>query len=319
MTENVPVRCPACSRSHAFVVAVYPCACGAPVEPPLLRDAPVEPVTHRTWADEWVRVRCTACGRQDHWPRPELGCPCGSVLRIPVREVAARTEIRPGQEPARPAAREDGGGTPTGAGHENAGDEGAGDEGAVGDGAGHEGPADAGRDGSRNRGAAGTGDGGAGRGGAAVGDGGTPGGFPPVNAPGPGPVVPGAPRPAFRPLTIRTARDVVTGAALYLRWLGFRGVVQAPEQPASGIDLRGPEVVAQVDPTTAPASLRAVECLWLHGLNASALGVFFSLAGYEDSARARADALGVPLFVMDLTGAPQPVNAPAEELVAGSA
>ncbi|MFJ2648204.1 hypothetical protein ACIO1C_15895 [Streptomyces sp. NPDC087420] len=231
MAESVPVRCPACSRSHAFVPTVYPCACGAPVEPPLLRGAPAEPVTHRTWTDEWVRVRCTACGRQDHWPRPELGCPCGSVLRIPVREVGGAAARATG--PAKP---------------------------------------------------------------------------PPAGAAA-------APRPTFRPLTIRTARDVVTGAALYLRWLGFQGVVQAAEQPASGIDLRGPDVLAQVDPTTSPASLRAVECLWLNGLNASVVGVFFSLAGYTNDARARADTLGVPLFVMDLTGTPQPVNDPADELV----
>jgi hypothetical protein len=246
MGESVPVRCPACSRSHAFVPAVYPCACGAPVEPPLLRGAPAEPVTHRTWTDEWVRVRCTACGRQDHWPRPELGCPCGSVLRIPVREVSAPA---PGSGPE---------GTP---------------------------------------------------------EGGRPAAGPAWRAGPPTPRRPAAPRPTFRPLTIRTARDVVTGAALYLRWLGFKGVVQTAEQPASGIDLRGPDVVAQVDPTTSPASLRSVECLWLNGLNASAVSVFFSLAGYADDARAQADTLGVPLFVMDLTGAPQPVNGPADELV----
>jgi hypothetical protein len=128
-----------------------------------------------------------------------------------------------------------------------------------------------------------------------------------------------APRPTFRPLTIRTSRDAVTAAALYLRWLGFHGIVQAGEQPASGIDLRGPEVVAQVDPSTSPASLRSVECLWLNGLNASAVSVFFSLAGYAEDARARADDLGVPLFVLDLTGAPQPVNGPADELILAGA
>ncbi|MFF2525294.1 hypothetical protein [Streptomyces liangshanensis] len=233
MAESVPVRCPACSRSHTFVPTVYPCACGAPVEPPLLRGAAVEPVTHRAWTDEWVRVRCAACGRQDHWPRPELGCPCGSVLRIPVREAGGTGALTASAGPAAP---------------------------------------------------------------------------PPARAAA-------AQRPTFRPVTIRTARDVVTGAALYLRWLGFQGVVQAAEQPASGIDLRGPDVVAQVDPTTSPASLRSVECLWLNGLNASAVGVFFALAGYAPDARARADSLGVPLFVMDLTGAPQPVNDPADELV----
>ncbi|MEV7084733.1 hypothetical protein AB0O07_02320 [Streptomyces sp. NPDC093085] len=128
-----------------------------------------------------------------------------------------------------------------------------------------------------------------------------------------------APRPAFRPLTIRTSHDAVTAAGLYLRWLGFKGVVQADEPAVPGIDLRGPDVIAQVDPTMNPASVRAVECLWLNGLSASAVSVYFSLAGYADDARARADDLGLPLFVMDLSGSPTPVNGPADELVSSGA
>jgi hypothetical protein len=58
-----------------------------------------------------------------------------------------------------------------------------------------------------------------------------------------------------------------------------------------------------------------VECLWLHGLNASAVSVFFSLTGYAPEARARAEDLGVPLFVLDLTGTPQPANGAADELI----
>jgi hypothetical protein len=42
--------------------------------------------------------------------------------------------------------------------------------------------------------------------------------------------------------------------------------------------------------------------------------VYFSLAGYDADARARADQLHVPLFVLDLTGTPQPVNAIADAL-----
>ncbi|MFD3545560.1 hypothetical protein ACFWUW_08050 [Streptomyces sp. NPDC058655] len=130
-----------------------------------------------------------------------------------------------------------------------------------------------------------------------------------------------APRPAFRPVTIRTARDAVATAALYLRWLGFQDVRQpdgraAPSAPA---DLRAPGLVAQVDPTTAPVGLRAVECVWLNGLTASATCVYFALAGYTQDARSRADDLGIPLFIMDLTGMPQPVNDPADELVAAGA
>lgn len=251
MGENVPVRCPACRRQHSFTPPVFPCACGEPLAPPLLRGAAPERITHRTWTDAWVTVRCGSCGRQDQWPQPELGCACGAVLRIPVRPV-------PRPAPQAPPAGATGSGTATGR---------------------------------------------------------VPGR--PAHIPLPPTAAP--PRPKFRPMTIRTARDAVTAAALYLKWLGFRDIMQSPERPASGIDLRAPGLVAQVDPTTRPGSLRDVECLWLHGLSASAVSVFFSLAGYADDARARADALGVPLFVMDLTGTPQPVNRPADELISTGA
>ncbi|MFF8960193.1 hypothetical protein [Streptomyces sp. NPDC014894] len=144
-------------------------------------------------------------------------------------------------------------------------------------------------------------------------------------------------RPAFRPVTIRTARDAVSVAALYLRWLGFHDVVQQEVHPAearpegpprthpegppevrtasAAVDLRAAGLIAQVDPSTRPATLRDVECLWLNGLAASVSTAFFSLAGYARDARARADDLRVPLFVMDLTGSPQPLNGAAEELV----
>ncbi len=51
----------------------------------------------------------------------------------------------------------------------------------------------------------------------------------------------------------------------------------------------------------------------------SAACVYFSLAGYARDARERADALGVPLFVLDLTGTPRPVNEPADALAAAGA
>ncbi|MFE9257324.1 hypothetical protein [Streptomyces sp. NPDC006879] len=129
--------------------------------------------------------------------------------------------------------------------------------------------------------------------------------------------VPSIPRPAFRPVTIRTARDAVAAAALYLRWLGFHEVRQPDARPsaATAVDLRAPGLVAQVDPTTIPVTLRAVECVWLNGLTASATSAYFALAGYTHEARARAEDLQIPLFVLDLTGTPQPVNAPAEEFL----
>ncbi|MET9700409.1 hypothetical protein ABZY31_26305 [Streptomyces sp. NPDC006529] len=146
-----------------------------------------------------------------------------------------------------------------------------------------------------------------------------PGGEGAAQVPVPAPEPSAAPsvRPAFRPVTIRTARDAVSTAALYLRWLGFRDVRRPDTRPvpSAAVDLRAPGLVAQVDPTTSAAGLRAVECVWLNGLTASATSVYFSLAGYTEDGRARADDLGIPLFVMDLTGMPQPVNDAADALV----
>ncbi|MFJ5530531.1 hypothetical protein [Streptomyces sp. NPDC093261] len=126
-------------------------------------------------------------------------------------------------------------------------------------------------------------------------------------------------RTAFQPVAIRSARDAVTVAALYLRWLGYRDIRRADQRQPNGIGLAARGILAQVDPTVHPASLRDVECLWLTALSESARCVYFSLAGYADDARAIADRLGVPLFVLDLTGAPQPVNSLADELAAGRA
>ncbi|MBP8536683.1 hypothetical protein [Streptomyces sp. MK37H] len=227
MPDNVPVRCPACRREQSFTPPAFPCACGAPVTLPVLRDGTPEELGHRTWENLWVAVNCPSCGRQGHWPRPELGCDCGAVVRVPV--AAAPPPAGPG---------------------------------------------------------------------AAAGPGG-----------------PAVRRPAFRPVTIRTARDAVTAAAQYLKWLGFHSLRPSEDRAVSGVDLYGTGVVAQVDPTTRPTGLRDIECLWLNGLHTSAMSVFFSLAGYAREARARADALHLPLFIMDLTGTPQPVNDPADVLI----
>ncbi|MEV0414253.1 hypothetical protein AB0I68_26465 [Streptomyces sp. NPDC050448] len=283
MAEAVPVRCPACLRENGYAAPVFPCACGSPVTPPLDLAAPPLPLTHRTWSETWVAVRCTTCGRVSEWPYPELGCAsCGTVVRIPVHPVEPEpgTGVRDGLPP-RPDVR----------GQARAAD-------------------------PRRPGAPGPG--------GAPWAAGAPGAAGATGAAGPAHVQPSAapvPRPAFRPVTIRTARDAVATAALYLRWLGFQDVRQPDGRPipSAAVDLRAPGLVAQVDPTTAPAGLRAVECVWLNGLTASATSVYFSLAGYTEDARSRADDLGIPLFVMDLTGMPQPVNDPADQLVGAGA
>ncbi|GGJ34248.1 hypothetical protein [Streptomyces brasiliensis] len=133
---------------------------------------------------------------------------------------------------------------------------------------------------------------------------------------GPEPVDEAPPRPAFQPVTIRTARDAVTAAALYLR---YRDIRRADQRPPSGIGLAARGLLAQVDPPVRPASLRDVECLWLTAMTEAAGCAYFSLAGCADDARTGADSLGVPLFVLDLTGTPQPVNTHADDLNATGA
>ncbi|MFG2555684.1 hypothetical protein [Streptomyces sp. NPDC048581] len=128
-----------------------------------------------------------------------------------------------------------------------------------------------------------------------------------------------AARRVFQPVTIRTARDAVTAAAVYLRWLGYRDIRRADQRPPTGIGIAAHGLLAQVDPTVQPASLRDVECLWLTAMTESTACVYFSLAGYAPDARTRADTLGVPLFVLDLTGTPQPVNSLADDLDATGA
>ncbi|GAA3389362.1 hypothetical protein [Streptomyces roseoviridis] len=356
MGESVQVRCPECFRSLRYAAPAFPCSCGTPVAPPVIAGATAVPVTHRNWSDEWVTVHCLACSRASDWPHPEVGCPCGAVLRVPVRQTGGTAHeaahgaaggsgggTGPGPGPASdratgPAGPESAGAGPAGAdtavgsgsaverddrepggsgprtdgrpAHAPDGPENAGSR------KGREAPAPTGGDGHRDEEAATV-----------------PAPAPdalssftrrhpsPVPPPRPTAARPGpeAARTPFRPVTIRTTRDAVAASAGYLRWLGFRDVVQPEERSASAVDLRGPGLVAQVDPSTRPTGLRAVECLWLNGLSSAAVSVCFSLAGYTHEAHERAEGLGIPLFVLDLTGTPQPVNAPAHDLLATGA
>ncbi|MCX5403682.1 hypothetical protein OHA37_07265 [Streptomyces sp. NBC_00335] len=285
MADAVPVRCPACLRENGYAVPVFPCACGNPVTPPLDLTSPPRELTHRTWTQSWVAVRCEACGRESEWPHPEVGCTsCGTVVLVPVHPLAPVGGVPRTAAAAQPPGSQPPGSPLTGSAPRAAESPGW-PVSPAGPAAAGPGPGPA-RDPSD-----------------------TPGSRTPAD--------PAVPRPDFRPVTIRTARDAVVTAALYLRWLGFQDVRQPDGRPipSTAVDLRAPGLVAQVDPTTAPAGLRAVECVWLNGLTACATSVYFSLAGYTEDARARADDLGIPLFVMDLTGMPQPVNDPAEDLL----
>ncbi|MFD8519086.1 hypothetical protein ACFV2D_03585 [Streptomyces capillispiralis] len=126
-------------------------------------------------------------------------------------------------------------------------------------------------------------------------------------------------RPAPHTVPVRTARDAVTATVLYLRRLGHQDVRRAGRLPPSGIGLAGRGVLAHVDPSARPATPRDVECLWLTALSESAAGLYFSVTGYAEEAVGRADALGVPLFLLDPAGTPRPVNGSAEALDADGA
>ncbi|MEU6422021.1 hypothetical protein [Streptomyces spiralis] len=230
---------------------------------------------------ESVPVRCPACRREHvpgghgQWPRPELACPCGTTLRVPPSDAdTEETGDRAGK----------GSGVRSGDGIPGRGDRGRrGGEGAEhGDNATRE-PGTAHRSGAGSRDTAG-------------------------RRPRTGR------RGVFRPVVISTARDAVTDAVLYLRWLGYEDIRRADQRPPSGIGLAARGLVAQVDPAARPASQRDVECLWLTAMTESAGGVYFSLTGYSEQARTRADELRIALFVLAPDGVPRPVNGPADAL-----
>ena len=124
------------------------------------------------------------------------------------------------------------------------------------------------------------------------------------------------PRTPFVPHPVRTSDDAILAAARYLEWLGFGELEVSDSQDREGVCLLGTTVVAQVDTWTEPADLRAVECLWLNTLHADELQpIMFTLAGYNQESRNRADQLLVALFELDLAGVPQPVNSAARELL----
>ncbi|MEU5953086.1 hypothetical protein [Streptomyces sp. NPDC047525] len=264
-------------------------------------------MTDRTWAEEWVTVRCRMCGRRDQWPQPELGCGCGAVLRIPVRAVQAPPADpavqAPPADPAVQAPPADPGAQalPNDPGVQTPSNDSA-VEAQPTDPvveAQPTGPAIEAQPAGPTSPA-------------------TPEAPTPPEAPAhiSLPRTAPTPRPAFQPVPVRTARDAVTVAALYLRWLGYGEIRGAVKRAPSGVRVAARGMIALIEPSVQPTSLRDVECVWLSAMTESVSCVCFSLAGYEEPARARADALSIPLFVIDLTGTPQPVNSAADELMA---
>jgi hypothetical protein len=126
-------------------------------------------------------------------------------------------------------------------------------------------------------------------------------------------------RPPFMPQPVHTPDDAVLTAARFLEWLGYGDLEVSDSQDREGVCLLGARIVAQVDTWTEPADLRAVECLWLNTLHADELQpVMFTLAGYNQESRNRADQLLVALFELESTGTPKPVNSTAREFLRGN-
>ncbi|WP_228082759.1 hypothetical protein [Streptomyces profundus] len=286
---------------------------------PVAVDSRPERVAFRSWADAWTEVECPACGEPGQWPQPGFDCPCGAAVRLtPLApliaggvegtapdEKEALGELDAVDGPVVPSQRR----------------RAAVDEPPVAKGSGPAGPLPRRRRGpARARRPAAEGGGGpaanSGSGGRIARD------FAVGRRAARGsaeeetdPTAAVAARGVFRPLTIRTRYDAVACAAHFLRWLGFAGVRTTVPRTASGLDLRGPSVVGLVDTSTQPTGDEELEVLWLHGLLSSSQPVAFSLAGYRRNARDKAEGLGLPLLVLDLSGTPQPVNESAELLL----
>ena len=290
-SESVPVRCPACRRERVHTVPSYPCACGAPVTPVPDRRGGAPAGGPPPGGAPGGTPPGAAGGRPRPGPQPELGCPCGTVLRIPVTGASGPTAREPGtatkptstpeavSEPVTtPGAVSEPVTTPEAVSEPITTPEAVSEPITTPE---------------------------------AVSE--------PVTTPTPAPTSAASPpqtpgRRGVPSVAIRTALDAVTAAVLHLRRLGHGDVRRADQRPTSGIGLAARGLLAQVDPSRRPAALRDVECLWLTAMTEGADCVYFSLAGYTEEARAGADRLRVPLFVLDLTGTLHPVNPAADAL-----
>ncbi|WP_320776771.1 hypothetical protein [Streptomyces sp. CRN 30] len=112
--------------------------------------------------------------------------------------------------------------------------------------------------------------------------------------------------------------DTVAAVERYLARLGHRDLHRARRGLTTGVGLAGRGMLALVDPTGAPVTARDVECLWLTAMTRSARCLHFSLTGYAEEVRARAELLPVGLFVLDPADGPRPVNGPAAALDAAA-
>jgi hypothetical protein len=117
---------------------------------------------------------------------------------------------------------------------------------------------------------------------------------------------------------VRDYREAEEFAAEWMWYLGYPDARCTPPGADGGIDVVAARAVAQVKFEARPTGGPAIQ--QLNGVAAAEQkhGVFFSLAGYTDQARAFANRAGVALFRWNPDGSQQPVNDAARRMVAAA-
>ncbi|RZS60708.1 restriction endonuclease [Xylanimonas ulmi] len=101
--------------------------------------------------------------------------------------------------------------------------------------------------------------------------------------------------------------------------LGIRDARRTPTGPDGGIDVVSRSAIAQVKRHSAPTGRPDLQRLvGARGRSASLRLLFYSAAGYSESARRYADEMDIALFTYDITGNVAPLNRPAKSMRASA-
>jgi Restriction endonuclease len=118
--------------------------------------------------------------------------------------------------------------------------------------------------------------------------------------------------------TIRSPDDAEQVAAEWMRHLGFGDARCTGSGVDGGVDVRSQAAVAQVKAHLTPVGRPELQALYGVARSEGRQPLFFSLMSYTAAALAWADEVGMALFRFDHAGMVEPVNAPAETLLAAA-
>ncbi|MDF9717876.1 restriction endonuclease [Nocardioides sp. ChNu-99] len=118
------------------------------------------------------------------------------------------------------------------------------------------------------------------------------------------------------PRMLRGHRESEHYAAEVLAALGFAQVRRTPDGSDGGVDVDGPEVVAQVKMEALPTGRERIQALAGVAAVERKRAVFFSLAGYTAPAVEWGDRAGVVLFQFAFDGSVEAINDGARRLLA---